>query len=54
MAAFRYITGTTTSIALPQQAAWTDGKYYNLHGQQVGTPQRGGIYIKGGRKVLIP
>ena len=54
MAAFRYITGTSTSIALPQQAAWTDGKYYNLHGQQVGTPQRGGIYIKGGRKVLIP
>ncbi|MBP5339440.1 MAG: pectate lyase [Prevotella sp.] len=54
LAGFRHITGPVTQITLPQQTVQSVRKVYNLHGQEVSTPQPGSIYIIGRRKVLIP
>ena len=41
-----------TAIALPELENST-AAVYTLHGQRVTTPQKGGIYIVGGKKVVV-
>ena len=42
----------TTAIALPEIENGI-APIYTLHGQRVTTPQKGGIYIVGGKKVVV-
>ena len=43
----------TTSIATPKTTVTTDDRIYNLSGQEVKELQRGGIYIRNGKKFIV-
>ena len=43
---------TAASIALPEIESST-AEVYTLQGQKVTAPQKGGIYIVGGKKVVV-
>lgn len=43
----------TTSIATPKTTVTTNDRIYNLSGQEVKVLQRGGIYIKNGKKIIV-
>ena len=42
----------TTGITLPEMEIG-NAPVYNLSGQKVSTPQKGGIYVIGGKKVVV-
>ncbi len=51
---FVLITGTgKTSAVAGIEAAETDGKWYNLQGVQIAAPTQPGLYIHGGKKVIV-
>lgn len=46
---------TKDAVALVSSVAWStvpDGTVYDLQGRRVLTPQRGGLYIRGGKKII--
>ena len=50
----RSITGgNTTGIDSVDSGQWTDDSYYNLQGRKVAKPNRKGIYIHNGQKVVV-
>lgn len=50
---FDFVEGSTTGITqINNVKAVTDGAYYNLVGQRVVRPAKGGIYIVNGKKVI--
>lgn len=51
----RSITGgsDTTGINAVDSEQWTDDSYYDLQGRKVTQPNRKGIYIKNGQKVIL-
>lgn len=53
LAGFRYVTGGTNGINHLTTTAPSNGRIYNLQGQEVKTPVRGSIYIINGKKVLM-
>ena len=44
---------TTTGIQSVVTGKSSDGQYYDLRGQQIASPQKKGIYIKDGKKIVI-
>ena len=52
-AAPNYIIGATTGISTVAAEQATDGQFYNLHGQRVNAPVKGGLYIHNNKKVII-
>ena len=45
--------GDLTAIQDVKHTADTDGRYYNLRGHSVQSPAQKGIYIQGGKKVVV-
>ncbi len=46
-------SGESTGISTIEHSPLTIDRYYNLKGQRVDTPKKGGLYIMNGKKVVI-